>query len=200
MAQQIQAAALAHINEHIAFEYRKQIEEQLGANLPTPDENLPEDVELELSRLTAQAAQKLLQKDQAEMQQQQAQQQMQDPLVQMQQQELQLKAQDLQIKAQKTQADIALEQQRLELDKQRLASQERIEGARLGAKTIVDKERMQGEQALQGARLGMEAEFKKKEHGHKVKETAINAIDRLMEHGHRTEDRNMAKEQQKPQE
>jgi hypothetical protein len=65
-AQMIQAAALAHINEHIAFEYRKQIEEQLGVPLPKPDENLPEDVEVELSRLTAAAAQKLLQKDQAE--------------------------------------------------------------------------------------------------------------------------------------
>jgi hypothetical protein len=60
MAQMIQAAALAHINEHIAFEYRKQLEEQLGVPLPKPDENLPEDVEVELSRLTAAAAQKLL--------------------------------------------------------------------------------------------------------------------------------------------
>ena len=56
-AQMIQAAALAHINEHIAFEYRKQLEEQLGVPLPNPDENLPEDVEVELSRLTAAAAQ-----------------------------------------------------------------------------------------------------------------------------------------------
>ena len=202
MAQMIQSAALAHINEHIAFEYRKQIEEQLGANLPTPDENLPEDVELELSRLTAAAAQKLLAKDQAEMQQQQAQQQQQDPLVQMQQQELQLKAQDLQIKAQKTQADIQLEQQKLELEKAKLASHERIEGVKLGAKTSIDKDRLDGEQMLQGARLGMEAEFKKQEHKHRVKETAINAVDRLMEHSHKVEDRKLTKDQsqQKPQE
>ena len=119
-AQAMQAAALAHINEHIAFEYRKQLEEQLGVPLPNPDEVLPEDVEVELSRLTAQAAQKLLAKDQAEVQQQQAQQQQQDPLVQMQQQELQLKAQELQIKAQKTQADIQAEQTRLALDKLRI--------------------------------------------------------------------------------
>ena len=119
MAQQIQAAAFAHINEHIAFEYRKQLEEQLGVPLPNPDEVLPEDVEVELSRLTAQAAQKLLAKDQGEMQQQQIQQQQQDPLIQMQQQELQLKAQDLQIKQQKTEADIALEQARLELEKEK---------------------------------------------------------------------------------
>ena len=162
-AQMIQAAALAHINEHIAFEYRKQIEEQLGVPLPKPDENLPEDVELELSRLTAQAAQKLLSKDQAEMQQQQAQQQAQDPLIQMQQQELQLKAQDLQIKQQKTEADISIEQQRLELEKEKIASHERLEGAKLGAQATRDKQKEESDKVLQGIKIGMDAEFKKKE-------------------------------------
>jgi hypothetical protein len=200
MAQQMQAAALAHINEHIAFEYRKQIEEQLGAELPKPGENLPEDVELELSRLTAAAAQKLLAKDQAEMQQQQAQQQQQDPLVQMQQQELQLKAQDLQIKAQKTQADIQLDQAKLELEKEKLASHERLEGIKVGSKTTLDKNRLEGEQLIQGARLGMDAEFKKQEHSHREKETAINVVDRLMEHKHKVDDRNLTKEQTQPKE
>ena len=200
MAQQMQAAALAHINEHIAFEYRKQIEEQLGAELPKPGENLPEDVELELSRLTAAAAQKLLAKDQAEMQQQQAQQQQQDPLVQMQQQELQLKAQDLQIKAQKTQADIQLDQAKLELEKEKLASHERLEGIKVGSKTTLDKNRLEGDQMIQGARLGMDAEFKKQEHSHREKETAINAVDRLMEHKHKVENRNITKEQKQSKE
>jgi hypothetical protein len=198
-AQMIQAAALAHINEHIAFEYRKQIEEQLGVPLPPPDETLPEDVEVELSRLTAAAAQKLLQKDQSEMQQQQAQQQQQDPLVQMQQQELQLKAQDLQIKAQKNQADIQLEQQKLELEKEKLASHERIAGAQIGAKSTLDKERLQTDQTIQGARIGMEATFKKKEMEHRKQEMAINAVDKLIDHGHKADARNLIKEQ-KPQE
>jgi hypothetical protein len=169
-AQMIQAAALAHINEHIAFEYRKQLEEQLGVPLPNPDETLPEDVEVELSRLTAAAAQKLLAKDQAEVQQQQAQQQQQDPLIQMQQQELQLKAQDLQIKQQKTQADIAIEQQRLELEKEKMASHERLEGAKLGAQATKDKQKEESDKVLQGIKLGMEAEFKKKEFQLKEKE------------------------------
>jgi hypothetical protein len=169
-AQIIQAAALAHINEHIAFEYRKQIEEQLGVPLPTPDENLPEDVEVELSRLTAQAAQKLLAKDQSEMQQQQAQQQQQDPVIQMQQQELQLKAQDLQIRAQKTQADIAIEQQRLELEKEKIMSHERLEGAKLGAQATKDKQKAESDKVVQGIKLGMDAEFKKKEIQLKEKE------------------------------
>ena len=163
MAQAIQAAALAHINEHIAFEYRKQLEEQLGVPLPNPDETLPEDVEVELSRLTAAAAQKLLAKDQGEMQQQQIQQQQQDPVIQMQQQELQLKAQDLQIKQQKTEADIALEQARLELEKEKLASQERLEGAKLGAQATYDKQKEESNKVIQGIKLGMDAEFKKKE-------------------------------------
>ena len=117
MAQQLQSAAMAHINEHIAFAYRQQIEKQLGATLPAPDDTLPETMEVELSKLTAQAAEQLLQLNQKEVAQQQAQQQAQDPLIQMQQQELSIKQQEVQIKAQKTQADIEIEKARLILDK-----------------------------------------------------------------------------------
>ena len=169
-AQNIQAAALAHINEHIAFEYRKQLEEQLGVPLPKPDENLPEDVEVELSRLTAAAAQKLLQKDQAEAQQQQAQQQQQDPLIQMQQQELAIKQQESQAKAQKMMADTQIDQQRVELEKAKLElekakidSHERLEGAKIGAQATQYKQKEESAQVVQGIKLGMDAEFKKKE-------------------------------------
>jgi hypothetical protein len=169
-AQMIQAAALAHINEHIAFEYRKQIEEQLGVPLPKPDENLPEDVEVELSRLTAAAAQKLLQKDQAEAQQQQAQQQQQDPLIQMQQQELAIKQQESQAKAQKMMADTQIDQQRVELEKAKLElekakidSHERLEGAKLGAQATQHKQKEESDKVVQGIKIGMDAEFKKKE-------------------------------------
>jgi hypothetical protein len=187
-AQMIQAAAMAHINEHIAFEYRKQLEEQLGVPLPTPDETLPEDVEVELSRLTAAAAQKLLAKGQAEAQQQQAQQQQQDPLIQMQQQELQIKQQESQAKAQKMMADVqleqqkfqmeqereaqrtALEQQKLELEKMKLDSHERLEGAKLGAQATQHKQKEESDKVLQGIKIGMDAEFKKKEFQLKEKE------------------------------
>ena len=167
----IQAAAMAHINEHVAFEYRKQIEEQLGVPLPSMDETLPEDVELEISKLMADAATKLLQKDQVEAQQQQAQQQMQDPIVQMQQQELQLKAQELQIKAQKTQADIQAEQQRLALDKMRIESQERIAGANLGADVVMSEKDLKAKQLMEGTRLGIDA-VKAKEQMATQRETA----------------------------
>jgi len=153
----IQAAAMAHINEHVAFEYRKQLEEQLGVPLPKPDETLPEDIEFELSKVMAEAAKKLAAKSASEAQQEQAQQQQQDPIIQMQQQELQLKAQDLQIKQQKTQADIAVEQAKLELDKMRIESQERIAGAKLGADTVLANKELETKQLIEGTKIGFQA-------------------------------------------
>ena len=153
----IQAAAMAHINEHVAFEYRKQLEEQLGVPLPKPDETLPEDIEFELSKVMAEAAKKLSAKSASEAQQEQAQQQQQDPIIQMQQQELQLKAQDLQIKQQKTMADIQADQARLELDKMRIESQERIAGAQLGASAVMDDKQLEAKQLLEGTKIGIEA-------------------------------------------
>ena len=125
MAQQLQATMMAHINEHLGFEYRKQIEQQLGMSLPPQtDENgddIPMDpqVEARLAPLLAQAAQQLLQQNQAQVAQQQAQQQAQDPLVQMQMQELQIKQAEQQRKAQKDQAEIALRQQQVQNETQR---------------------------------------------------------------------------------
>ena len=170
MASQIQAAAMAHINEHIAFEYRKQIEEQLGVPLPNPDENLPEDVEVQLSRLTADAANKLLQKDQAEVQQQQIQQQQQDPLIQMQQQELAIKQQESQAKAQKMMADTQIDQQKvdlekakLELEKSKIENEQKLNAMEMTAKVTMDKKKLESKQALDGVRIGLEAESKKQE-------------------------------------
>jgi hypothetical protein len=163
MASQIQAAAMAHINEHIAFEYRKQIEEQLGVPLPNPDENLPEDVEVQLSRLTADAANKLLQKDQVEAQQQQIQEQQQDPLIQMQQQELALKAQDLQIKAQKTMADIEIDKGKLELEKAKMEAEAKLSGMEFAAKATLDKNKLDVQKAIDSVKIGLDATVKKHE-------------------------------------
>jgi hypothetical protein len=154
-AQVIQAAAMAHINEHIAFAYRQQIEKQLGASLPAPDDTLPETVEVELSKLTAQAAEQLLQLNQKEVAQQQAQQQSQDPLIQMQQQELAIKEKEVMIKEQKTMADIELDKARLMLDKEKIDSQERIEGAKLGAKSAFDKDKLEADLNARGVDIGL---------------------------------------------
>jgi len=170
----IQAAALAHINEHIGYQYRKEIEAQLGAALPEPDQELPPNAEFEISKLMAQAAQQLLQKNQGEAAQQQAQQQAQDPIVQMQQQELQIKQQEVQIKAQKTMADIEIDKARLQLEKAKMDSQERIEGVKIGAKTTFDKEKLQSDQKAKGVELGMQSVQKQQDMQHQKELAQMN--------------------------
>ena len=143
MAQQMQAAMMAHIAEHLGYQYRKQMEERLGVPLPPPDKALPEDVEVQLSKLVAEASTQLLQMHQGQAAQAQAQQQAQDPLIQMQQQELQIKAQKEQREAQKDAADIQLAQERLQLEKERIAVEAQKEQARLQAKTDTDDKKIQ---------------------------------------------------------
>jgi hypothetical protein len=118
-AQGLMAAAQAHISEHLAFSYRKKIEEQLGVSLPAVDEEMSEEIEIQVSQLVAQAAKQLTQQHMQEAAQQQAQQQQQDPIVQMQQAELQLKQQEIQRKAAKDQADAQYKQQSLVIAKER---------------------------------------------------------------------------------
>jgi hypothetical protein len=155
-AQAMMAAAAAHIQEHLAFAYRKQVEEQAGVPLPAPNAEMDENTELAVSRLAAQAAQQLLQKNQAEAQQQQAQQMAQDPIVQMQQQELQIKQGELELKKQKMMIDAAEKQDRLELEEKRIASQQEIAGLQVGAKVATDKANLSAKQQEAGLRMGIE--------------------------------------------
>ena len=124
MAQQIQAAQMAHICEHVAFQYRSQIEEQLGATLPEPDAEMPKELEVQVSKLVAQAASQLLQVDKAKAAQAQAAQQQQDPIIQMQQQELQIKQAEAQTKAKKVDGDLQIKQAELQLKQQEMASKQ----------------------------------------------------------------------------
>jgi hypothetical protein len=162
-AQQVGAAFMAHIMEHFAFQYRKNVEEKIGVPYPAPNEEMPEDMEVEISRLAAAGAQKLLQANQAMMAQQQAQQQAQDPLVQMQQQELQLKAAEVQRKAQKDQMDAQLRAAQIETERMRIEQQAEIDGARLGAQIAKDQTQQQFQesveavkQEIEGTRLGVQ--------------------------------------------
>ena len=123
MAQQMQAAIMAHVAEHVAFQYRTKLQEQLGATLPAPDAEIPEEMEVQISKLVAQAATQLLQMDKAKAAQQQAQQQAQDPIIQMQQAELQIKKQDADTKAKKVEGDLLLKQAEIELKAQAQGSQ-----------------------------------------------------------------------------
>jgi hypothetical protein len=127
MAQQMQAAIMAHVAEHLGFKYRADIQERLGATLPAPDIDMPEEVEVQLSKLVAQASAQLLTMNQGKAAQQQAQQQAQDPIIQMQQQELQIKAQQAQVQAQKVQGELQLKQQELALKAQEMHAKEGVE-------------------------------------------------------------------------
>ena len=131
MAQQMQAAIMSHVAEHLAFVYRKRVEEQLGVPMPKPNEELPEDVEVQLSRLVAQASQQVLAQSKGQAAQQQAQQMAQDPVMQLQQAELQIKAQEIQRKAAKDQQDAALAQGRLQVEAKRAADQAEAERLRI---------------------------------------------------------------------
>ena len=129
----VMAALQAHIAEHLGFHYRELIEKQMGVPLPGPEEKLPEDVEVQLSRLIAQAGAQLLQLNQSQAQQAQNQQMAQDPMIQMQQAELQLKGQEVQRKAQKDATDAQLKQSQQQIERERIMTQKDIDMARLQA-------------------------------------------------------------------
>jgi hypothetical protein len=155
-AQAMMAAMQAHIAEHLAFEYRRQVEEMAGVPMPEPDAPMDESTEIAVSRLAAAAAEKLLAKNQGEAAQQQAQQQAQDPILQMQQQELQIKQMDAQTKQQKLMIDAAAKQDQLEIERERIAAQKEIAGLQVGAKIATDKANLSSKEQLEGLKMGVE--------------------------------------------
>ena len=157
-AQAIMAAAMAHVNEHVAFEYRKQIEMSMGMALPSEEQNKQVSPELadQIAMLAAQASQQLLQRDQQAAQQQQAQQKMQDPVVQMQMQELQLRQQDLELKKQKQATDAAAKADQIEIEKSRIAAQKEIAAMQVGATAAAARDKVQKQQQTDGMRMGVE--------------------------------------------
>jgi hypothetical protein len=178
MAQQMQAAIMAHVAEHVAFQYRNQIEERLGATLPAPNAELPEQVEVQLAKLVAQAAQQLTQMHQGEAAQKQAQQQAQDPIVQMQQQELQIKMQDAQTKAQKVQGDLSIRQAEVQLKAQEMAGRQgenpEIAAAKMQQEMSMDRQMHEQEMAQR------QQEFEQKM-AQKQQEASLKMQTKLME-------------------
>jgi hypothetical protein len=172
-AQSMTASMQAHIAEHLAFAYRKQIEEQAGVPLPPPNAEMDETTELAISRLAAAAGQQLLQKNQAEAQQQQNQQMQQDPIVQMQQQELEIKKGELELKKQKLMIDAAEKNDRIELEQMRIESQEEIAGLNVGAKLATSKGQMEAKQEAEGLRMGIEIAREALQNGQPVPNLAM---------------------------
>jgi hypothetical protein len=167
LAQQMTAALQAHIAEHFGFKYRQMIEQQLGAPLPYmkdgDEDALPEDYEIQISRLVAQASTQLLAQNQAQAAQQQAQQQAQDPIVQMQMQELQIKAQEQQRKAQKDQVDAQFKAEQLAIERQRVEGQLEIDGTRLGVQIEKDKDVLDRKSEFEGTKLGVDMAHKRQQ-------------------------------------
>jgi hypothetical protein len=156
----IQGAIVEHVTEHVALQYRKEVEKQLGVPLPESEVLLPEDVERDLAPLIAQAAEKVLQKDQAEAAQKQSQEEQQNPLTQIQQREIALKEAEFNHKREmdmaKLQAEIQNKEASREVELERISSQERQEGARLGVRVASEKDRLDREEQMEGVKLGVE--------------------------------------------
>ena len=162
-AQAMQGAMMAHINEHVAYEYRKQMEMEMGIELPFhPDDDeaddkvMPQELEVRVSQLAAQAAQTLLQRDTNEIRAQQAQQAQQDPLIQLQQQELQLKQGELELKSKKLAADAAGKADQLQIERDRIESQEKIAAMNATIKVNEDAKNREAKEKEIGTKLGID--------------------------------------------
>lgn len=156
----IQSAMASHITEHVAYQYRKEIQLQLGVEMPSEDQPLPEDTEEEISRLAAEAAQKLLGKNQGEMAQQQAEEAAKDPLTQIQQRELQIKEAELKHKIEMDRASLDLDATtkigNLDLQAERIKSENKRAGASIGARIATELDKEQRKDKREGAKLGLE--------------------------------------------
>jgi len=152
------AAMQAHINEHLAFAYRKEVEGTVGLLLPTEEQekNMSPEVAAQVAQLAAQASMRMAQQAQAQAAQQQAQQQAQDPIIQMQQQELQLKMQEFQLKAQKQKIEAAAKADQLRIEESRIAAQKEIAAMQVGATAAAARDKLQKQQLMEGAKLGVD--------------------------------------------
>jgi hypothetical protein len=208
-AQAMQAAIMAHVAEHVAFQYRSQLQERLGATLPEPNAEIPKELEVQLSKVVAQAAAQLLQIHQGEAAQAQAQQQQQDPIVQMQQAELQIKKQEADIKALKVKGDLQLRAEELSLKaqdqaskggedpmmaamrlQQEIAQAQELHGMEMAAKQMELQQAqaqqqqammMQQQQAEQKMAHGGQIHAQKMAHGGQVHAQKLNHAERMLE-------------------
>jgi len=176
MAQQLQAAMMAHIFEHLGMEYRKQVEQTMGQALPPyneekDEEQMTPEMEIRVSQMAAQASQQLLQQNQQEAQQQKNQQMQQDPLIQLQQQELQLKQQDLQRKSQKDMQDMQAKMAQIEVEMKRIEAQQETEGAKLALQHQNNEIERESKQQADGFRMGLELTKHREQMGNQARQS-----------------------------
>jgi hypothetical protein len=148
-AMSVQSALSAHIGEHLAFKYRADIEDNLGVDLPPPEEPLPDDVEVQLSRLVRDAAERLLQQHQEENQNAQAEEQAEDPIIQMRQQELEIRRME-------AEANVAEKQARLQLDQMKAQERSGVEIARIEAQERIQESKIESTERVAEGNAGMD--------------------------------------------
>ena len=195
-AQAMQAAMMAHINEHVAFAYRKQIEDTAGVPYPAPNQPMTPDMEVQVSRLAAAAAQQLLQGKQQQAQQQQIQQQLQDPLIQMQQQELQIKQEELQLKKQKLLLEAVNHADKTDIEQQRIESQTQIAGMQVGAKMATSQAQLSAQQQEAGLNMGVQIAQTQLDHQHRVNESQRNTVMQMLQMQNDNEQQEQQEQQQ----
>ena len=159
----IMAAASAYVNEHLTMQFRKEVEKEMGVQLPAEGEPLPADVEKRISSLVAEAAKRVAITSQAQAQQERIQQQQQDPLIQAKQRELSIKEAEVQRKIEEGQAKLQLDSLKAaaqnEIEKQRIKSQEEIAGANVGqriASDLLDAQQLKDKQAREDYQKGVD--------------------------------------------
>ena len=159
----IMAALQAHIAEHLGFLYRRQVQDVIGTPLPAPDETIPKEMEVQVSKMVAEGSQIVLAQSQQAAAQQQALQNAQDPIMQAELQKLQIQQSEVQRKAQKDQMDAQIKLMQLQLDQLKAQQQAEIEGTRLGVQIGKDQAELQlkqdmeaAKQEIEGTRLGVE--------------------------------------------
>ena len=138
----IQAAASAYINEHLTMKYRKEVEREMGIELPPAGEPIPADIEKRISELVSEAARRVTATSQAQAEQQRIQEQQKDPLIQMKEREVAIKEAEVQRKTQEGQAQIMLDATKAkankDLEEKRIESQEEIAGMNVGQRIASD--------------------------------------------------------------
>jgi len=160
-AQAIMGSMQAHIAEHVGYAYRQKIEQALGVALPSPEDELPPEMEKEISRLMAEAAPQVLAQSQALQAQQQAQQNAQDPVLQMQMQELQIKQGELALKQKKLSVDAAAKADELRIKEMAVQGKNELDGARIGADSAKTRLELDSRNQLDGLRIGSDIAHKR---------------------------------------
>jgi hypothetical protein len=210
MAPQLQQAMMAHVNEHIGYEYRVQISQQMGMPLPPQhddemgeeeDVNMTPEMEAQLAPMMAQAAQKLLMQNQQQAQAQAAAQQQQDPLIQIQQQELQLKAAEQQRKAKKDQDDFMIKQQQLNIEQERIKSNAMIAAGNAINQAGMNHAKLKSQRIQKGADMLGKASEKERQIAHErhtqMRDIAASQLDKHVDHAHNMEQAVLNHEMQK---